>query len=104
MASSMNSMASRKDRSASTQTMSPEGMTGGIAGGVEIAGVVSLVLTVVILLYILLTFGVLLPKKVAARYPDKWAYMCIGPLLNILCVQPMYCRTKSVKKHIDQNQ
>lgn len=62
----------------------PEGMTGGIAGGVEIAGVVSLVLTVVILLYILLTFGVLLPKKVAARYPDKWAYMCIGPVYCIV--------------------
>lgn len=55
-----------------------------VAGGIEIAGVVSLVITVVILLYILLTFGVLLPKKVAARYPDKWAYMCIGPVYCVV--------------------
>lgn len=53
-------------------------------GGVEIVGVVSLLVTVVALLYILLTFGVLAPKKVAARYPDKWAYMCIGPVYCVM--------------------
>ena len=30
------------------------------------------------LLYIFLTFGVLLPRKIAARMPEKWAYACIG--------------------------
>ncbi len=63
-------------------------MSGNAAGaapeGIEIAGALSLVITVVILLYILLTFGVLLPKKVAARYPDKWAYMCIGPVYYVV--------------------
>lgn len=63
-------------------------MTGNAAGvvpeGMEIVGAVSLALTVIMLLYILLTFGVLLPKKVASRYPDKWAYMCIGPVYCVM--------------------
>lgn len=52
-----------------------------IAGAV--AGV-SLVVTVAMLLYILLTFGVLIPKKLAARYPDKWAYLCINPVYFVM--------------------
>ena len=32
----------------------------------------------VILLYVLLTFGVLMPKRIAARYPEKWAYACVN--------------------------
>lgn len=35
------------------------------------------------LLYILLTFGILLPKRLAAKYPDKWAYACINPVYYI---------------------
>lgn len=31
-------------------------------------------------LYILLSFGVLLPKRMAARNPKKWAYACITPV------------------------
>ncbi len=38
----------------------------------------SAVVTMVFLLYILLTFGVLLPKKIARRLPEKWAYASIG--------------------------
>lgn len=38
------------------------------------------VLTVIVLLYIMLTFGILLPKKLAARFPEKWAYLCINPV------------------------
>ena len=30
------------------------------------------------LLYIFLTFGVLLPKQIAVRFPEKWAYASIG--------------------------
>lgn len=30
-----------------------------------------------ILLYVLLTFGVLMPKKLAAKFPEKWAYACV---------------------------
>lgn len=51
---------------------------GGIVVGV--VGVFAAVLPAFGLLYIFLTFGVLLPKKVAARMPEKWAYACIGPV------------------------
>ncbi len=32
------------------------------------------------LLYIVLTFGVLLPRKAASRYPDAWIRACITPI------------------------
>ena len=32
----------------------------------------------VILIYVLLTFGVLIPKRIGAKYPEKWAYSCIN--------------------------
>lgn len=38
------------------------------------------VIVLLVFLYILLTFGVLLPKKIAARIPEKWAYACITPI------------------------
>lgn len=53
----------------------------GIPAGVIMA--VAAVLSTLLLLYITLTLGVLLPKKVAARIPDKWAYVCIGPVYFI---------------------
>ena len=40
--------------------------------------IVSAVVTMVFLLYILLTFGVLLPKKIARRLPERWAYASIN--------------------------
>ncbi|NLL77250.1 MAG: HlyC/CorC family transporter [Clostridiales bacterium] len=51
--------------------------------GAEVAGAVSLILTAAALIYILLTFGVLLPKKLAARYPEKWAYFFINPVYYV---------------------
>lgn len=45
--------------------------------------VIATVLTFFALLYVLLTFGVLLPKKVAARIPEKWAYACITPVFYV---------------------
>lgn len=38
------------------------------------------VLSSFLILYITLTVGVLLPKKIAARVPEKWAYACINPV------------------------
>lgn len=38
----------------------------------------SFVAAVLFLLYILLVFGVLVPKKLAARKPEKWAYGLVG--------------------------
>lgn len=40
-------------------------------------------LSAFLLLYITLTLGVLLPKKVAARIPEKWAYACITPVFFV---------------------
>ena len=37
----------------------------------------------IIVLYILLTFGVLIPKKLGARYAHKWAYACINPIYYV---------------------
>jgi len=48
----------------------------GIPAGAVMA--VAAVLSTFLLLYITLTIGVLLPKKIAARAPEKWAYACIG--------------------------
>lgn len=40
-------------------------------------GIMSVVVATICLMYILLTFGTLFPKKLAQRYPDAWAYMFI---------------------------
>lgn len=49
----------------------------------EVLAAISMIITMFILLYIVLTFGVLLPKKIAARVPEKWAYACITPVYFI---------------------
>lgn len=48
--------------------------------GTEAISVISLILMTAALIYILLTFGVLLPKRLGARYSEKWAYLCINPV------------------------
>ena len=49
----------------------------------------ALVLTMFVLLYIVLTFGVLLPKRIAGRVPEKWAYACITPVFFVtLALKP----------------
>jgi len=40
-------------------------------------------LTFFVLMYIILTFGVLLPKRIAARMSEKWAYACINPVYTV---------------------
>ncbi len=37
----------------------------------------SVILGVFCLMYVILTFGILLPKKLAKKYPDQWAYFFI---------------------------
>lgn len=37
----------------------------------------ALILAAVLLMYVLLSFGILLPKKIAQKYPDAWAYRFI---------------------------
>jgi len=45
--------------------------------------ILAAVLSTLLLLYIVLTLGVLLPKKVAARVPERWAYACITPIFFV---------------------
>ncbi len=51
--------------------------------GAEAISVISLIITAAALIYILLTFGVLLPKRLGARYSEKWAYLCINPVYYV---------------------
>ena len=46
----------------------------------ELIVAVAAVLSTVFLLYIMLTLGVLLPRKIAARIPEKWAYFFVTPM------------------------
>ena len=48
-----------------------------------ILSAVAVLLTLALLLYVVLTFGVLLPKKLALRSPKKWAYTCINPVFYL---------------------
>lgn len=45
--------------------------------------ILAAILSTLLLLYIVLTLGVLLPKKVAARVPERWAYACINPVFFV---------------------
>lgn len=42
--------------------------------------IIGAVISTILLLYITLTIGVLLPKKIAVKTPEKWAYICIVPV------------------------
>ncbi|MBR1930234.1 MAG: HlyC/CorC family transporter [Lachnospiraceae bacterium] len=50
----------------------------------ELVGGISTVIAAFVLLYILLTFGILLPKQLANTSPEKWAYACIEPAYAIV--------------------
>lgn len=43
-------------------------------------GSVPFIISGAALLYILLTFGVLIPKRLGAKYAEKWAFACINPI------------------------
>ncbi|MEE0920213.1 MAG: hemolysin family protein [Lachnospiraceae bacterium] len=42
--------------------------------------IISVILATMLLMYIILTFGILFPKKVAQKYPDKWGYCFVMPV------------------------
>ncbi|WP_408071272.1 hemolysin family protein [Butyrivibrio sp. JL13D10] len=46
--------------------------------------IISYVLAVIILMYVVLTIGVLIPRKLGARYPEKWAYFGVGAISLII--------------------
>ncbi|HKM05257.1 MAG TPA: hemolysin family protein [Lachnospiraceae bacterium] len=44
---------------------------------------ISIFVTAILLIYVLLTFGVLVPKRLGTRYSEKWAYHCINMIYYI---------------------
>ena len=48
--------------------------------------VISYLAAVLIIMYIVLTFGVLIPRKLGARYPEKWAVVCVTAISFIIKV------------------
>ena len=47
---------------------------------IQCVSVLSAIVVTICLLYIVLTFGVLIPKKAASRYPEKWVSFFISPI------------------------
>lgn len=59
-------------------------LTGVVQIPLYVITAVSVMLTMIFLLYILLTFGVLLPKKLARRLPERWAYASINIVYAVM--------------------
>ena len=49
----------------------------------DVIAVLAAVMATLLLLYITLTLGVLLPKTIASRAPEKWAYLWITPVFFV---------------------
>ncbi|MCM1038531.1 MAG: hemolysin family protein [Roseburia sp.] len=47
---------------------------------IKLLAVLTGIVVTVCLLYIVLIFGVLIPRKAASRYPDMWMRLCITPI------------------------
>lgn len=50
---------------------------------VTAANIASLLISGFIMLFIILTFGVMVPKKIGAKYAKSWAYVFIGPIVFV---------------------
>lgn len=44
---------------------------------------ISFLVTGLLIIYVLLTFGVLIPKRIASKYPEKFAYILVNPIYYI---------------------
>lgn len=55
-----------------------ENIREGIGGTYPALSVISYLLSVIFVLYIFLTLGVQLPKRIAGKYPEKWAYALVN--------------------------
>ncbi|MDR0949035.1 MAG: hemolysin family protein [Lachnospiraceae bacterium] len=58
----------------------------------HILQVVAAVVSIAVLLYIVLTFGILLPAKIASRNPTKVAYLWITPATIAVCILSPFTR------------
>ncbi|WP_026510343.1 hemolysin family protein [Butyrivibrio sp. LC3010] len=60
------------------------GLIGGLLGNTSLSQILSYVVAVLILMYVVLTIGVLIPRKLGTRYPEKWAYFGVGAITLII--------------------
>jgi putative hemolysin len=60
------------------------GLIGGYIQNTVAAQLISYVVAVLVLMYVVLTIGVLIPRKLGARYPEKWALVCVGAISAII--------------------
>ncbi|MBE5843303.1 MAG: HlyC/CorC family transporter [Butyrivibrio sp.] len=60
------------------------GLLDGILTNVVLNQVVSYLAAVLIIMYLVLTFGVLIPRKLGARYPERWAVVCVTAISFII--------------------
>lgn len=66
------------------ESLCKEYFSGLTANATALFEIFVLFLTMFIVLYIVLTFGVLLPKKLAVRFAEKWSYALITPMYYFL--------------------
>lgn len=57
---------------------------------------VSFIVVTLLLLYVILVFGMLIPKKMAKRSPEKWAYRLINPIYTLMCLFAPFTKFMSV--------
>ena len=50
---------------------------------VEVISIAAMLITFCVMIYIVLTFGILLPKRIAVRNPEKWSYKCINAVYMV---------------------
>lgn len=65
-------------------SFSERNLTGIIHIPLIVITIISAIVTMILLLYVLLTFGVLLPQKIARRLPEKWAYASINTIYGVM--------------------
>lgn len=58
--------------------------------------IVAAVISTVLLLYITLTLGVLLPRKIAERIPERWAYLFVTPVFWMIKLSSPFTGLASV--------
>lgn len=63
---------------------------------VEVIWMAAVLLATVLLLYITLTLGVLLPRKIASRVSEKWAYTCVTPVYFVMKIFQPFTALASV--------
>lgn len=55
----------------------------GIGGDYPALSAVSYALAMTVMLYLFLTVGVQMPKRIAGKYPEKWAYFLVNPMWHV---------------------